>query len=188
MFGLKSLTHLVRTVAIAAAGVLAIGLVSSTCQAQTKVACIGDSITAGYGLSNPGADSYPAQLQSLLGSGYKVNNYGWSGTTVQKTGDSPYWNVSYYNDSRNWAPNIVVIMLGTNDSKSWNWNAMNFNADFLLTYLVHPGTAIYVGYNSNLQNLDRRLLPTPSGLLTTRDDFINDGRQFFVKVSYLFRL
>jgi hypothetical protein len=63
----------------------------------------------------------------------------------------------------------------------------NFNTDFLITYLVHPGTAIYVGYNSNLQNLDRRLLPTPTGLLTTGDDFINDGRQFFVKASYLFR-
>ena len=63
----------------------------------------------------------------------------------------------------------------------------NFNADFLITYLFHPATAIYVGYNSNLQNLDRRLLPTPTGLLTTRDDFINDGRQFFVKASYLYR-
>ena len=63
----------------------------------------------------------------------------------------------------------------------------NFNTDFLITYLVHPGTAIYVGYNSNLQNLDRRLLPSPTGLLTTKDGFINDSRQFFVKVSYLFR-
>src|SRR4029077_15390431 len=63
----------------------------------------------------------------------------------------------------------------------------NFNADFLITYLVHPGTAIYVGYNSNLQNLDRRLIPTPTGLLTTRNDFMNDSRQFFVKVSYLLR-
>lgn len=63
----------------------------------------------------------------------------------------------------------------------------NFNTDFLITYLVHPGTAIYVGYNSNLQNLDRRLIPTPTGLLTTPDHFINDGRQFFVKVSYLLR-
>jgi hypothetical protein len=63
----------------------------------------------------------------------------------------------------------------------------NFNADFLITYLVRPGTAVYVGYNSNLQNLDRRLLPTPTGLLTSRDEFINDGRQFFVKVSYLYR-
>jgi hypothetical protein len=39
-----------------------------------------------------------------------------------------------------------------------------FNADFLLTYLVHPGTAIYVGYNSDLQNLDHGLLPDPAGL------------------------
>ena len=63
----------------------------------------------------------------------------------------------------------------------------DFNADFLITYLLHPGTAIYVGYNSDLQNLDHRLLPTPTGLLTTRDDFINDGRQLFVKASYLLR-
>jgi hypothetical protein len=63
----------------------------------------------------------------------------------------------------------------------------NFNADFLVTYMVHPGTAIYVGYNSNLQNLDRRLIPTPTGLLTTQDGYINDSRQFFVKASYLFR-
>jgi hypothetical protein len=63
----------------------------------------------------------------------------------------------------------------------------NFNADFLITYLVHPGTAIYVGYNGNLQNLDRRLIPTPTGLLTRPTDYINDGRQFFVKASYLFR-
>jgi hypothetical protein len=63
----------------------------------------------------------------------------------------------------------------------------NFNADFLITYLVHPGTAIYLGYNSNLQNLDRRLFPTPTGLLTTPNNFLNDSRQFFVKVSYLLR-
>src|SRR5262249_6195290 len=63
----------------------------------------------------------------------------------------------------------------------------NFNTDFLITYLIHPGTAIYVGYNGNLQNLDRRLIPTPTGLLTTPDSFMNDSRQFFVKASYLFR-
>jgi hypothetical protein len=63
----------------------------------------------------------------------------------------------------------------------------NFNADFLITYLVHPGTAIYVGYNSNLSNIDRRLIPLANGLLTTRNDFMNDSRQFFVKASYLLR-
>jgi hypothetical protein len=64
----------------------------------------------------------------------------------------------------------------------------NFNADILFTYLLHPGTAVYVGYNSNLQNLDPRLTLDPDGnLARTRGHFINDGRQFFVKLSYLFR-
>jgi len=59
-----------------------------------------------------------------------------------------------------------------------------FNADFLITYLVHPGTAIYVGYNGDLQNL--RVQPGV-GVFNTPKGYINDSRQFFVKVSYLFR-
>jgi hypothetical protein len=63
-----------------------------------------------------------------------------------------------------------------------------FNADFLITYLVHPGTAIYVGYNSDLQNIDPDLQFDPEGrLVRTQKGYINDGRQFFVKVSYMFR-
>ena len=62
----------------------------------------------------------------------------------------------------------------------------NFNADFLIAYLIHPGTAVYVGYNSNLQNLDPALAVLNGGL-RTRKSFMNDSRQFFVKVSYLFR-
>jgi len=64
-----------------------------------------------------------------------------------------------------------------------------FNADFLITYLVHPGTAIYVGYNSDLQNLN--VVPATPGVpgfvANTARGYINDSRQFFVKVSYLFR-
>jgi hypothetical protein len=65
----------------------------------------------------------------------------------------------------------------------------NFNADFLMTYLVHPGTAIYVGYNSDLANLNHNLTTDPvTGFIrTTPNGYINDGRQFFVKASYLFR-
>ncbi len=64
----------------------------------------------------------------------------------------------------------------------------NLNSDFLITYLVHPGTAIYFGYNSNLQNLDPRLQTDGFGnLLRTQDRLINDGRLIFVKVSWLFR-
>ena len=70
-------------------------------------------------------------------------------------------------------------------------HAKNFNADVLFTYLVHPGTAIYVGYNSDLANYNRTLLPDPYDptkyLLRTPNSFLNDGRQVFVKVSYLLR-
>ncbi|HEX4602891.1 MAG TPA: DUF5916 domain-containing protein, partial [Candidatus Angelobacter sp.] len=66
-------------------------------------------------------------------------------------------------------------------------NTKNFNGDVLFTYLLTPGTAIYAGYNSNLQNLDPRLQFNADGLLRTRSSFINDGRQIFIKLSYLFR-
>jgi hypothetical protein len=65
----------------------------------------------------------------------------------------------------------------------------NFNADFLFTYLVHPSTAIYVGYNSNLENLAFPLGTDANGELLhdPRGRLLNDGRNFFVKASYLFR-
>ncbi len=62
--------------------------------------------------------------------------------------------------------------------------AKEFNADFLVTYLVHPGTAIYLGYNSDLQNLN---VEPNVGVFQTPRGYINDSRQFFVKASYLFR-
>ena len=66
--------------------------------------------------------------------------------------------------------------------------AKQFNGDVLLTYLLHPGTAVYVGYNSDLQNIDPSLGVDPNGnLLRLPEHFINDGRTVFVKVSYLFR-
>jgi len=65
----------------------------------------------------------------------------------------------------------------------------NFNADFLFAYLVHPSTAVYVGYNSNLENIDE--VPLPDGLggvnHVPNGPLRNDGRNFFVKASYLFR-
>ncbi|HKT12064.1 MAG TPA: DUF5916 domain-containing protein [Terriglobia bacterium] len=60
-----------------------------------------------------------------------------------------------------------------------------FNADFLVSYIVNPWTALYVGYNHDLQNLDLIPLSTGSELIRT-NQFLNDGRQFFVKFSYFF--
>ena len=68
-------------------------------------------------------------------------------------------------------------------------HAKNFNADLLFTYLVHPGTAIYVGYNSDLANINRALMSEPTDYteLVRSRTFLNDGRQLFVKISYLLR-
>ena len=65
----------------------------------------------------------------------------------------------------------------------------SINGDLLLTYLINPWTAVYLGYNSNYRNLE--LIDGKGGrqqLVRTEDDFLNDARQLFVKVSYLFRL
>ncbi len=63
----------------------------------------------------------------------------------------------------------------------------NFNADFLITYLLHPGTAFYVGYNSNLENVQLPLGNDVDGNLLHSGRLKNDGRGLFVKASYLFR-
>ena len=65
-------------------------------------------------------------------------------------------------------------------------NERKFNGDLLLTYLVHPGTAFYLGYNSNYLNLFPQQNRGDGGLFLT-DDYLNDSRQLFFKISYLFR-
>src|SRR5262245_55187841 len=99
--------------------------------AQVKVACIGDSITAGTGLSSPTTQSYPARLQRLLGTNFMVGNFGVSGRTLLKQGDFPYWKETAFKQSHDFYPDIVIIQLGTNDSKPQNWRyGTNFVANY----------------------------------------------------------
>lgn len=86
-----------------------------------RVACVGDSITYGAGIPDREHNSYPAQLQKLLGDGYAVRNFGVSGATLLKNGDKPYWKEKAFDEAREFNPNIVIIKLGTNDSKPQNW-------------------------------------------------------------------
>ena len=99
---------------------------ASPVTAATKVACVGDSITYGAGITDP-AQRYPAVLQTLLGSAYEVRNFGVSGRTLMRAGDRPYWDTTQFTDSTAYAPAVVVIMLGTNDAKAINWG---FKATF----------------------------------------------------------
>ena len=93
----------------------------------THVACVGDSITYGYMASSASA-AYPSVLQNLFGSSVKVMNYGHDSATMLSTGDLPYQTVSEYTTATSFVSGAgatavvdVIIMLGTNDSKSYNW-------------------------------------------------------------------
>jgi lysophospholipase L1-like esterase len=82
-----------------------------------RVACVGDSITYGYGLGDREHDSYPAQLGRRLGDGWDVRNFGVNAVTLLKKGDLPYWKQAAYQKVLEFKPDIAVILLGANDSK-----------------------------------------------------------------------
>lgn len=115
---------------------LASAILWDALQAQTvsstpvRVACIGNSITYGDRIRNRDTDSYPAQLGALLGTSYQVRNFGVNGATMLKKSDLPYWSTRAWSDAKAFNPNIVVLKLGTNDSKPRNWvNKADFVAD-----------------------------------------------------------
>ena len=97
-----------------------------------RVACIGDSITYGSGIDDRSADSYPAQLQDMLGLEWRVRNFGVSGATLLRKGDRPYWEQKAFNDALSYEPHVVVIKLGTNDTKPRNWkHSDHFVSDYV---------------------------------------------------------
>lgn len=112
-----------------------------------RVACVGDSITFGYGIAK--GKTYPDQLGRLLGEGYDVRNFGVSGSTLLKKGDQPYVKESAYAKALEFGPQIVIIKLGTNDTKPQNWSK---KADFVRDYKemiaefhkANPGVKVYV--------------------------------------------
>ena len=85
-----------------------------------RIACVGDSITYGSRIEKRMANCYPTQLGNILGDKYNVQNFGVSGRTALSKGDRPYIQTEMYQDALNFNPNIVVIKLGTNDSKQMN--------------------------------------------------------------------
>lgn len=106
-----------------------------------KLACVGDSITWGFTILNPRKHGYPAVLQRLLGAEYEVRNFGHNDAAVRYDADTPYVRKRAYRDSLDWNPDIVILMLGTNDTKPWNWNAEIFRRDYerlVDSYLALP--------------------------------------------------
>lgn len=95
---------------------------------KIKLACVGDSITQGAGT---GGNPYPKQLQALLGEKWEVGNFGVSGRTLLNKGDFPYTKERKYQDALAMNPDVVIIKLGTNDTKPQNWKFRDeFEADY----------------------------------------------------------
>jgi lysophospholipase L1-like esterase len=88
---------------------------------QTRLTCVGNSITEGSGLSNPATDAYPSQAAAMLGSTWSVKNAGVSGRTMLRHGDYPLWVETRFKQGLDFNPDTVTICLGTNDSKPYNW-------------------------------------------------------------------
>ena len=98
-----------------------------------RVACVGDSITYGARIEDRKTNSYPAQLGRMLGDGYVVKNFGVSGATLLKRGNKPYWKTKQFKTAHAFKPDVVIIKLGTNDSKPGNWK---HKAEYVSDYVA----------------------------------------------------
>ena len=111
--------------------ILLLFLSSNLFSEQIRVACVGDSITYGAGVKDRKNMNYPKQLGKLLGKEYEVRNFGNSGSTMLKKGDKPYWKQKEFKAALEYAPNIVIIKLGTNDTKPQNWkHGAEYSVDY----------------------------------------------------------
>ncbi|MGC9941694.1 MAG: GDSL-type esterase/lipase family protein [Verrucomicrobiota bacterium] len=117
-----------------------------------RLAVVGASIAAGYGTPDHERDSYPSQLRRMLGLGWTVRNFGVSGTTLIHNGDSPYVKTKAYQEALAFQPDVLIIDLGGNDSKPFNYEA--HPNDFIPDYgamvaafrRANPKVRIYAAY------------------------------------------
>ena len=153
-----------------------------------RVACIGNSITFGAGIKNRSRDSYPSVLARMLGDNYWVKNFGVSARTMLNKGDHPYMNEPAYKNALAFNPNIVVIKLGTNDSKSFNWK---YKADFMKDaqtmidafkglpsqpkiYLCYPSKAYLTGDGINDDIISKEIIPMINKFAKKNNLFVID--------------
>ena len=149
--------------------------VQNAIAAPIRISCVGDSITYGAGVPNPRTQAWPVVLGRILGSRYLTGNFGVNDTTMLKKGDFSYWNQLKYKKAIAFHPNIVVIMLGTNDTKPWNWNkhGKDFvaNAEDMIhvfkalpthprVYICLPPKALKATYGINEKNLVHGVIPS----------------------------
>lgn len=115
-----------------------------------KVACIGNSITFGYGIKDREVNSYPSQLQNRLGGQFIVHNFGHSGATLLNKGHNPYTKTEEYQKAIDFKPDYAIIHLGINDTDPRNYplHRDDFTKDYfrLIESLrdANPHVQIYI--------------------------------------------
>lgn len=164
------------------------------------VACLGDSITSGYKLRNPKQNSFPAQLEKMTQSHWKVLNAGVPGATVIRDGDIPIWEQKEFDRLMISSPDVVILLLGTNDLKDLNWAKRDaFEDDYtsLIQRLkelpslpkVFVGTIppVLIDYPGGLTNERARQLNQKIKVLSTKTDTtLIDFTQPLVDKPFLF--
>ena len=168
MFG-----HIFKTAAIAT---IFAGLTCAA-NAQTKVACVGNSITEGYGLG--WQEDYPFRLQEMLGNSYSVQNFGVSGMTFageiikSGTNNSSYWNTDKFKAALEFNPDIVVIELGTNDSKFFTDKCIdNGQPQYNYNYGQYDKENLYKDYEALIDTFAH--LPTSPRIIATLQPYSNN--------------
>jgi sialate O-acetylesterase len=140
-----------------------------------KLACIGNSVTAGLGHKNPKETAYPVQLQQLLGKGYEVRNFGHSGATLLRNGHNPYNKTGAFTDALAFAPDIAIIHLGLNDTDPRNWP--DYSSEFAADYTALIDTLRTV--NAAMRIIICRLTP----IFPDHKRFLSGTRDWFWQIQ-----
>lgn len=106
---------------------------------KIKVATVGDSITYGAGAYNEqnkvdASLTYPARLSEMLGGGVEVRNFGIAGRKAMKGADC-FMNEPEYKASLEYKPDILYVMLGTNDIKTVFWAGSDIGEKYKADYI-----------------------------------------------------
>ncbi|MCK3683211.1 GDSL-type esterase/lipase family protein [Maribellus sp. YY47] len=145
-------------------------------QKKIKVACVGNSVTRGYLLSNPERDSYPSQLQNLLGDAYEVQNFGHSGATLLSKGHRPYVEMPEYPEALKFDADIIVIHLGLNDTDPRNWPS--YRDEFVPDYM-----ALIDSFRTHSSNKPQVYICKMTPIFNTHPRFKSGTRDWFWQIQ-----
>ena len=175
--------HMTKIVRILVFAFLMLISVCGVAQDKIKIACIGNSITEGV-------DNYPTPLARMLGDQYEVGNFGKWGHTLLRKGDHPYMSTDAFINAQKFQLNVVIIKLGTNDSKPENWKYKDeFETD--LEYMI----TTFQKCGSKPKIIICRCIPASNNLYGIRNEVITDeinpiqknvARKFHLKLVDLY--